>query len=133
MDEILQDISPRHWLTDFRFLLGGAFRGSSEDVQIALLEDRLESRYAPALIPRAYNSLKYSYNWLARNWDYFEEVGMVRKEGGGMVVENSLIYALFHFSGYIPLEMLPRLPDMPPDTLIPVAQKYIEADRNHEL
>jgi hypothetical protein len=132
MDETLQAISPHHWLEDFRFLLSGAFRGSSEDVQIALLEDRLESRYAPALIPRAYNSLHYSYNWLARNWNYFEEVGMVRREDGQIAVENSLIYALFHFSSDIPLETLPMLPDTPPELLVSVAQKYIEADRENQ-
>lgn len=130
MDETPQDIPQRQWVEDFRFLLGGAFRGSEEGVQIALLEDRLESRYEPHLVPLAYNSLKYSYNWMARNWDYFEEVGMVRRQQDGRIaIENSLIYALHHFSVGIPIEMLPMLPETGPERLVPVAQKFIELDR----
>jgi hypothetical protein len=129
MDEILQEVSPHHWLADFRFLLDGSARGSEEGIQIARLEDRLETRYAPHLIPHAYNSLRYSYNWLVRSWDYFCEVGLVRLSGTGFVIENSLIYALHHISADIPIELLPNLPELEPSKLVKVAQKYIDADR----
>lgn len=133
MDETPQDISQHQWFADFRFLLGGAFRGSQEGVQIALLEDRLESRYEPHLIPRAYNSLKYSYNWMARNWEYFEEVGLVRRQDDGRIaIENSLIYALHHLASDIPTELLPRLPELDPAKLVKVAQKFIDAERSTE-
>lgn len=129
MEQNPQELSSTHWLLDFRFLLSLASKGGEEGIRVAQLEDRLETRYSPELIPLAYNSLRYSYDWLVRNWDYFLEVGMIRRENGETAIENSLIYALHHFSTNLPLEALPMLPEMPPNQLVTVAQKYIDAER----
>ncbi len=133
MEQNLQELSSTHWLLDFRFLLSVASKGGEEGIREAQLEDRLETRYVPELIPLAYDSLRYSYDWLVRNWDYFLDVGMIRRENAGTAIENSLIYALHHFSTNLPFESLPLLPDMPPNQLVTVAQKYIDAERMDDL
>jgi len=85
--------------------------------------------YAPHLLPRAYSSLVYSYNWMVRNWDYLEEIGMVRNKSGRTEIENSLIYALYHFSWNMPIEALPDLPKADARHIIAMAQKFINADK----
>ena len=80
---------------------------------------------------RAFSSLKYSYNWVARNWVYFDKVGLVRKKpNGGVEFEHSLIYALYHIVSEIPTELLDKVPQLDPAVLVPVAQRYIDAEKN---
>ena len=68
-----------------------------------------------------------------RNWGYFEEVGMVRHEVGGVLaVENSLIYAACHVVANLPLDVLEAVPALSPERLIPLAQRYIDSAKDQQ-
>ena len=129
MEEHPQEIAPHQWIQDFLFLLETAFHGAEARIQIARLEDHLEVKYSHSLVSHAYHSLTYSFNWLIRNWDYFEDIGMVKKQDdGAIMIENGLMYALNHFSMNIDPLSLPELPNTAPERLVRIAQKFIDLD-----
>lgn len=68
---------------------------------------------------------------MARNWSYFEDVGLIRRrEGGGTDCENSLMFALYHIVSEIPDDLLEKVPQLDPAKLIPVVQRYIDVEKN---
>lgn len=128
----LQTITLQSWIEDFRFLLKGVLAGGTEDAQQARLEDHLEVRYAPHLLVQAYSTLKYSYNWMARHWEYLGEVGLVRRKDGKVEVVNCTMLALHEVAFSMEVENLPQIPDIDPRKLVAVAQRYIDAEKAAE-
>lgn len=60
------------------------------------------------------------------------EVGMVRRDAGRYVIENSLIYALHHLTADVPTQMLPSIPELDPYKLVKIAQRIIDAEKNNQ-
>jgi hypothetical protein len=131
--ELLQSITPQSWLQDFRFLLGGVLGGGQEDAQRARLEDYLETRYLPDLVPDLFVALMNSYNWTAKNWDYLQEVGMVGMTTEGRItMTNSVVYALHDVAMSAPPAILHMLPDVDPLKVVRIAQRHIDAEKNQQ-
>ena len=126
--DALHQITKESWLTDFRFLLAGVLGGGTEDAQQARLTDHLEVRYSSDLVPIAFRALSSSYNFTAKHWDYFQEIGIIQKdEAGRIAVTNALIYALYDAAMATPSPEL--LVKIDPIKIVRIAKKYINEEK----
>jgi hypothetical protein len=126
--DALRQITKESWHSDLTFLLAGVLRGGTEEIQQARLEEYLEARYSYDLVPIAFRSLKYSYNFIARNWDCLHEVGIIHTDKSGRIgVTNALVFALFDSALATPSPE--QIVNVDPLKVVRIAQRYIEQEK----
>lgn len=116
------------WAYDFQHLLSGVLKGGSEELQKARLNEYLEARYAPEIIPYVFDSLHGAYNHLARNWQYFTEIGLIENGNERFAVTNALILALYDSAMATPSPEL--LIQIDPIKIVKIAQRHIDRERS---
>lgn len=119
-------ISQELWTQDFQFVVSLRVYLSIQDGQVARLQDYLEMRYYPELVPQVFLTLKYSYNWMVHHWDCLLESGFIVDDNGRKGVMDCLIIALYDFSSTIPIELITEFPDLDPLIVLKRAQGYLD-------
>ena len=72
----------------------------------------------------AFQALKHSYNFVAKHWDYFQEIGIIQKDSEGRIgVTNALIFALYDVAMSVPPDTLALLVDTDPLRIVRIAQR----------
>lgn len=127
--ELQHDLTLKSWTDDFLFLMTLRLRDGLPDAQQARFRDYLEMRYEPQLVEQAFETLKQSYNFIARHWTYLKDVGLIRAEDGRDGIVNCLILALREVAFTFPHEQLIHLPATDPRKMVKIAQKYVDAEK----
>lgn len=123
---LLENLTAQSWMDDMQFVLGTMLRQEPEEEKQAWVEDYLRNRYVPIWILPTKESLRFSYNFLARNWGYFGEVGLRTKTG----IMNCVLFAVYNrIFGNPNYESWKKIPEIDPREIVSEAQKFIDAEK----
>lgn len=111
-------------MDDMNFALILSGRSEEQDCKEANLRDYLSNRFSPHEINFATASLIFSCNWLARNRDALVRVGKWNENAGS--IENSILLALRSLVIITSAEEWENIPEIPLDSVIVIAQKFLE-------